>query len=440
MLALALPAPEAVQTVIVPARGGWLTWPAVRWGFATAGVIAIVALGVVQLQRRPMSEAARQTARVETPAGQTQTQPTAPPAAAARDEKQEKSLAAAPSSENDLLVGKPSAEFRERKLMARAAAPRVSAQQSAGVGGAASGVAHNQFVHGPQPPTQWQQQNNRVQAFPPVAPSEAQKQEAADLVANRKIPSSSQTVEVEAPSQAAPVNANAEAQNRVAIQDQESRTQAQPGQPEAQGNPLGGPVGKAKPPVEVEAANVAAPQADAGSNAQELPVATGTPGLNARNLTQLAAPAPARLPRWTISSAGGLQRSFDQGKTWQDVDVNANMAPSAGFSSFEVVAKAARAKENNADKKDLKAPIASVVFRAVTAMGAEVWAGGSNGALYHSADAGGHWTQVVPSSGGTILSGDIVVMEFSDPQHGRITTSTAEVWITGDGGQTWQKQ
>jgi photosystem II stability/assembly factor-like uncharacterized protein len=80
------------------------------------------------------------------------------------------------------------------------------------------------------------------------------------------------------------------------------------------------------------------------------------------------------------------------------------------------------------------------VFRALAATGSEVWAGGSNSVLYHSRDAGAHWTRVLPSSAGTPLTGDITAVDFSDLQHGRITTSIPEVWTTADDGQTWQKQ
>jgi photosystem II stability/assembly factor-like uncharacterized protein len=73
-------------------------------------------------------------------------------------------------------------------------------------------------------------------------------------------------------------------------------------------------------------------------------------------------------------------------------------------------------------------------------MGTEVWAGGSTGALFHSSDGGNHWTRVVPLFAGSTLTGDVVTVEFSDPQHGKITTSTPEVWTTTDAGQTWQKQ
>jgi photosystem II stability/assembly factor-like uncharacterized protein len=39
-----------------------------------------------------------------------------------------------------------------------------------------------------------------------------------------------------------------------------------------------------------------------------------------------------------------------------------------------------------------------------------------------------------------MLTGDITSIEFSDRQHGRITTSIGEVWITADDGGTWRRQ
>jgi photosystem II stability/assembly factor-like uncharacterized protein len=111
-------------------------------------------------------------------------------------------------------------------------------------------------------------------------------------------------------------------------------------------------------------------------------------------------------PRWTLSTDGRmLMRSVDSGKTWQTI------------------------------------PVASkVVFRAVSAVGPEVWAGGPSGALYHSADSGQHWVQVRPLADGQALAADIVHIEFSDAQHGRLTTANREVWTTNDAGRSWQKQ
>jgi len=166
---------------------------------------------------------------------------------------------------------------------------------------------------------------------------------------------------------------------------------------------------------------------------------TGRAGIGGRNLSQLASVSEAPQPRWNINATGALQRSLDQGSTWQTVDVAAGPASVTSTTSVEIVAKSSRSKEKDAAKAR-KQDTASLVFRAVAANGSDVWAGGSSGALYHSADAGNTWTRVFPSSSGATLTGDIISLEFSEPQHGKLSTSTSEVWSTSDGGQSWQKQ
>jgi hypothetical protein len=193
--------------------------------------------------------------------------------------------------------------------------------------------------------------------------------------------------------------------------------------------------------VEVSSAQVQV-QGAASAESEMKPAVTSSE-TKALNMEQLAALSPARLPRWSITAGGTLQRSFDQGNTWQNVNVRGTLMPadrrdldvSAETQSLKD-AKAARAKVKSAGKKDASSP----VFRAVIASGSDVWAGGRNGSLYHSTDSGNRWTQVMPSSGGSSLTGDIVRIEFPDPQHGKLLTSNSETWITADSGQTWQKQ
>jgi photosystem II stability/assembly factor-like uncharacterized protein len=109
-------------------------------------------------------------------------------------------------------------------------------------------------------------------------------------------------------------------------------------------------------------------------------------GRNVSNLAVLTTIAP----RWTVSPDGALQRSFDSGKTWQTI-------PVAG----------------------------TAVFRALSANQADIWAGGAAGALYHSSDAGEHWTQIKPVANGLPLTA-ILSVQFSDPQHGTLTTADHE--------------
>lgn len=177
-----------------------------------------------------------------------------------------------------------------------------------------------------------------------------------------------------------------------------------------------------------------------------------------------------------VTAVGGLQRSFDQGSSWQDVNVMANLISTANGRNVAALsavapagakqnaagansaqpdstkldsAKSNSANSNSANQNLYKkaasprnaAPALTPVFRTVTANGGDVWAGGTIGSLYHSVDAGNHWTQVVPTTAaGAALTGDVIRVEFADAQHGTVATSTSETWTTGDGGQTWQKQ
>jgi Photosynthesis system II assembly factor YCF48 len=110
-------------------------------------------------------------------------------------------------------------------------------------------------------------------------------------------------------------------------------------------------------------------------------------------------------PRWTLNADGTLQRSLDSGRTWQTIPV--------------------------AKRK---------IFRALAANALDIWVGGSDGALYHSDDAGQHWMQVQPIVNGEILTDDIIGVEFADTLHGKLTTSTNEIWTTTDAGKTWQEK
>jgi len=141
--------------------------------------------------------------------------------------------------------------------------------------------------------------------------------------------------------------------------------------------------------------------------------AGGSIGMLSRAVTDSARPQNRRvafqnlilpIPRWTISVDGSLERSLDAGKTWQKITVDDHAA-----------------------------------FRAVSALAPDVWAGAAGGVLYHSVDAGEHWTRIKPAVNGSSLTADIVSLEFTDPQHGKLTTANSETWTTTDAGQTWQK-
>jgi hypothetical protein len=114
-----------------------------------------------------------------------------------------------------------------------------------------------------------------------------------------------------------------------------------------------------------------------------------------------AANAVSAQPSWRVSD-GVIQRSVDSGTSWDAV------------------------------------PIADhVVFRAVNSTGADIWAGGVSGALFHSRDSGRTWTKVEPASAGRKLQSDVTRIAFSDTVNGQVFTSAGEIWATSDGGQSW---
>jgi len=79
-------------------------------------------------------------------------------------------------------------------------------------------------------------------------------------------------------------------------------------------------------------------------------------------------------------------------------------------------------------------------FRAVAAMGSDVWAGGNGGALFHSSDGGEHWSKVPLAAESNVETGDIVSIRFDDPQHGIVASDRGTRWATTDGGVTWTTQ
>jgi len=141
-------------------------------------------------------------------------------------------------------------------------------------------------------------------------------------------------------------------------------------------------------------------------------------------------------PRWGISSNGVLQRSLDAGKTWEDVNLSQGLVASGERMESTVELRHER-REKKLQKKEQGQVF---VFLAVAALGTEVWAGGSRAMLYHSPDSGTHWARVLPAEANNTLTGDIVSLEFPDQRNGRVATSSGEVWLTSDDGQTWHKQ
>lgn len=405
IIALALPETESVQTTVRVAPSP--AWPVWRWGFAIAGIVVIASFGLLQYQRRTPKQSA--SAYLEFREREAKTAPSQPVPTV---------------SEPTKTVDKPEVSSAPTKPVAAPVVVSRDAGTAQPARTAANSPAHKQFAHGPlevdrlQQLSQLQQSSNNNQIANQLSPANPAPSPAAvvDGAGNRdQIPAAAEQVEVSA--QSPPVQV--EAQNSLTVQNEPMGAQSTAGHDETK-------VDKAKP-------------------AQTL----------IGNYKKLVGPAPeppqnrtvgsAAVARWNINATGGLQRSFDQGATWQDVTVNEPPAAAGGAAGAVAANLAApgsvtmeRAKAKDAAVQ--KAGSAPTVFRAVVANGADVWAGGANASLYHSVDAGSHWTRIIVSSPGSIPTGDIVALEFPDPMHGKISTSTSETWVTSNGGQSWLKQ
>ncbi len=158
------------------------------------------------------------------------------------------------------------------------------------------------------------------------------------------------------------------------------------------------PVVRAKAARAQEASTADVKQQYEVSALQNLPV-------NGRNMVELQKVAPGAvqvLPQWALHG-DEVQRSLDSGARWITV--------------FQHRA-----------------------LLCVAALATDVWAGGKNGDLFHSADAGATWTQVRPSLAGQTLGGDVSHIEVDSPNQVVLSTSTNESWSTTDGGKTWTKK
>lgn len=134
---------------------------------------------------------------------------------------------------------------------------------------------------------------------------------------------------------------------------------------------------------------------------------------NANAAAAMSAISPVSSALWSINespntvddSRGVVERSIDNGRSWEIVPVS-----------------------NQVD------------FRAVAANESDIWAGGSQGALFHSSDGGRHWTQVPVRVGASELDGTIISIDVHNWPEIAIATSSGEKWVSDDKGAHWRPE
>ena len=391
--ALALPATESLQPALQFSASRKLTWPILRWSLTSAGVLALALFGFVEYGHR--ADSAKMAKNSPAPAAMAvRVEPV--PVAPARDQmraSEERSQTAA--SARGYALATPEQDRNEpppkTELAKNLSAPAV----------------RGALAHGPRQTNQFQQQNANTFQIPARA---------------QNVPETKQPVPPPTASRVSGANETVEVQSQSAQLDVQSRVTDSL---VAANNPTPQPVLPSASDGEVSRAK-SAPAAAPVAPAQAPPSALESQGRTFQALLLVT-------PTWMVNS-GRLQRSLDQGQTWQDVNVVASADTAA---SMELAIASSKAGKSRKDKKAIST---DPVFRAVAANGADVWAGGTAASLYHSSDAGAHWARVIPTSESATLSGDILTLEFRDPQNGRISTSTGEVWTTTDSGQFWKKQ
>jgi len=394
VVSLAMPETDLASSAIA-ARSRWLTWPVLRWGALAACVVVVSAAVTLHYERRPdLAPVVAKKSSAPAPAAPSNLAVESEASTAARENvlrenaPREKLAAKIPpplpfQPDRD-FAGKLAKQHEETPTRSAAAAPtfdQLTSKEQA-IGGLKANSSINRQVA-----------NNR-QADANLFKSANKPFQVTGQLAG-SAPAASPTPKT--PEAGARIDDDlARAANQaVTVQGAPPSIVAQSAERKAKD--------ESQKTETAAGATAAVSSVDDKADTASAVITAGANGGRVRaKALQDRIPAQSR---WTLSPEGSVQRSRDSGKTWQAIAVARN-----------------------------------VVFRAIAANDSDVWVGGSAGALYHSADAGENWTEVNVFLDGKRLTADIIRIEFSDSQHGRLVTSNDETWVTSDGGASWHRE
>ena len=374
--AFALPAEEAVaEPARVAARGRWNPWPLLRWG-AMAAVLG--ALCIVVALHPGLWQGHQETAN-KMPAPVPATGVASPPRAVTITQLAPSPAPPAPAKAR-LQQQEATGEFGAMKKSSGAQANLASNDQMA--------RAHARqlvTVMAPSRPPA----TLKAESVPAV---KAEEEEAAGGARAAAAPAAPPTVM--ARTSGAAIAPEAPPNPAAAVQPGEAASQSATQSAEVRpANSVAGSAGGVSTNVAPRAAALTANRMEAHA------VAGGLLAYPQESKSE-AGPLAAL---WSVTSDGKVQRSTDGGKHFEPVRVPPGIR-----------------------------------FRAIAALGNEVWTGGTGGALFHSANGGASWTRVTPTSEENTLTENIETIQLRDPQHLTVTTASGSQWISEDGGQHWR--
>jgi hypothetical protein len=384
VVALSLPETPAEVPAPEAATQQWLRWPVLRWAGAVAAVIVVAAAVVVMKPHRTVTEPMKQAVVTDSAEKPAAPKPPETPAAAA---------VGAPPRNDEMRAKTSSPVIGGKEELKARASKKEDAAASYAFKDAPSSRDLNRAKSNEVAQAQDHAEADRVQSQLRAGPAKLQSDAPAESAkVQSQVPAASPAAAPAASGQVAGLTAEQSRQqqsnapqSQAAIRDE---NQANAAHSKAA---LGRPMTQSRPePQAVESVEV---------------TAAAPPGRSKKTvLAPLAKTALATANvRWRVSSEGAVERSIDGGRTWLSMRLDAKPA----------------------------------IFRSVSSVDHEVWAGGTGGALYHSTDDGRTWTPVKVQAFDMVLATDIARVEFTDSQHGYVTTTTGVTWTTSDAGATW---